>query len=65
MGWVETIFRQAYKPNATATKIIKAVLKRFVKQYIRSDSKPELYVAVVNAIATNPNFRMIEAGLDI
>ena len=69
MGWVETIFRSAYKPTASVQGIIKSLAKKALKIYYRNwkNESPELYQSVIDTIAYShkPYFDMIESGLDI
>jgi hypothetical protein len=70
MGYVETLFRTAYKPNPKVSEIIKALAKNFVASWWRH-TKPQnlqnahLYEAVVNAIANSlrSQFDMIALGM--
>jgi hypothetical protein len=69
MGWIEALFRSAYKPNASVKGIMKKLVKEAFRQYFRkfhaklSDLKSlDLYQMVVNQIsATNaPRFQWME-----
>ena len=69
MGWVETIFRSAYKPTASVQGIIKSLAKKALKIYYRNwkNESPELYQSVIDTISYShkPYFDMIESGLEI
>lgn len=70
MGWIESIFKSAYKPNASAKSIIKKIAKDVLKRYYRIKIKgedPPIYKNTVNTIAWQCKFYFdsINQGLDI
>ena len=68
MSLIESVFRSAYKPNASVTGIIAGLVKTAFKHYYRSwkNEMPVLYQNVVSAIAWShrPYFDMIQNGMD-
>ncbi|MGB3585248.1 MAG: hypothetical protein WBA23_01855 [Tunicatimonas sp.] len=69
MGYVEALFRNAYKPTATMKGIIKAVIKEAIKQYLKNGKREpeELYRTVIGAIrwAHKPRFDSIRQNIDL
>jgi hypothetical protein len=72
MGYVEALFRTAYRPNPTVTGIIRALARQFVESWWQH-TKPQdlknahLYQAVINAIAFSlrSQFEMVAQGLQL
>jgi hypothetical protein len=58
MSWIETIFRSAYKPNATIKGLLGSLLWTGLKHYYwhLKNSPPELYQIVVDDIAWSHKF---------
>jgi hypothetical protein len=69
MGFIQTLWTSSVKPNATALRILKALVKEALKQYYKNNIKhePDLYVTVRNTILqqTRPYFDMISNGLEL
>lgn len=64
MGFVESLFRSAYRPNATISGILKGLVKSGLKRYYRhlKQEPPELYKNVIQTIVWShrPYFDEIE-----
>jgi hypothetical protein len=69
MGWIETIFRSSYKPDASIKGLMKALVSHAFKMYYKhwKAEPPELYQTVIDTIAYShkPYFDMIEQGMDL
>lgn len=68
VGFMEALFKSAYKPNSSVKKIIKALLKEALKQYYRKrNDTGKLYTMVIRAIAYGNKFYFdcIGQGIDI
>ena len=72
MGYVEALFKAAYRPNPTVLGIIRALARQFVASWWQH-TKPQdlqnarLYQAVINSIAFSlrSQFEMIAHGLQL
>ena len=69
MGWIQTLWESAMKPDATATDLIKDLVKFGLKKYYHHavGHKPDLYNAVIKAIAYQCGFYFdaIANGIDL
>jgi hypothetical protein len=59
LSWIESVFKGAYVPSATAKSIVKKVLKDALKRYYKTKIKgeePPIYEASLSVIAMQCKF---------